>query len=167
MHTFKTSKAKENILGKIRKELNKSSVEMPFPEIEQRQKENVYPNTGQSVEEVFAENFNALGGKFVFCANEQELIEGLHTLYDSRGWKKLLSAEEHILETFKSNSINICHSADDTPEDADACITGCETMVARTGSVILSSQLHMGRTSSVFYPVHIIIAYADQVVFDI
>lgn len=167
MQTFKTSKAKENILGKIRKELNKAAVEMPYPEIEQRQKEGVYEQSGQSVEELFAENFNALGGKFVFCDNEQELIDGLHTLYDSKGWKKLLSAEDRILQVFKNNNINICHSADDTPEDADACITNCEAVIARTGSFIISSKQHMGRTSPVFYPVHIIIAYADQVVFDI
>lgn len=167
MQTFKTSKAKENILSKIRKELNKDAKNMPYPEIEKQQAQSVYPDNNRSLEETYAENFNALGGKFVFCADESELINNINTLYENRGWKKLLCAELNILETLGKHAMNIAQTADVTPEDADACITGCELMVARTGSVMLSSKQHMGRISSVFYPVHIIIAYADQLVNDI
>jgi L-lactate dehydrogenase complex protein LldG len=59
------------------------------------------------------------------------------------------------------------HPADVSDGTADACITGCEYLVARTGSVFLSSKQYLGRTATVFYPVHIIVAYAGQVVPDI
>lgn len=167
MQTFKTSKSKENILGKIRKELNKAAVPMPYPELEKRQTEQIYASAGMSDEEKFAESFNALGGKFVFCNNKEELVEKLHTLHESRGWKKMLCAEEDVLGMFQSNKMDIALSAEDNQEDAEACITGCEMLVARTGSVIISSRQNMGRTSSVFYPTHIIVAYTGQVVADI
>lgn len=167
MQTFKTSKSKENILARIRKELNKKSLPVPYPELDKRQQEQIYAKSTLSEEERFADNFIQLGGKFVFCADKAELLDSLEKLYESRGWKKMLCAEEQLLSTIKNNNLDIALSANDNPEDADACITGCELLVARTGSVILSSRLHMGRTSSVFYPVHIIVAYTGQVVPDI
>lgn len=167
MHTFKTSKSKENILSRIRKDLNKQSLPIPYPEIEQQQHKEIYSNSDASAEETFAANFNKLDGKFVFCDNEKDLLEKINTLYESRNWKKMVCAEEHILKLFTQNESNIAEPADDNPESADACITGCEMLVARTGSVILSSKQHMGRTSSVFYPVHIIVARTGQVVHDI
>lgn len=167
MQTFKTSKSKENILARIRKELNKKSLPVPYPELDKRQQEQIYAKSTLSEEERFADNFIQLGGKFVFCADKAELLDNLEKLYESRGWKKMLCAEEQLLSTIKNNNLDIALSANDNPEDADACITGCELLVARTGSVILSSRLHMGRTSSVFYPVHIIVAYTGQVVPDI
>jgi L-lactate dehydrogenase complex protein LldG len=63
--------------------------------------------------------------------------------------------------------LNIVEPADINNSHADACITGCEYLVARTGSVYISSKQHLGRTATVFYPVHIIVAYAGQVVPDI
>jgi L-lactate dehydrogenase complex protein LldG len=40
-------------------------------------------------------------------------------------------------------------------------------LVARTGSVLLSSAQQQGRTASVYAPIHICIAYSNQLVFDI
>ncbi|MCB0697140.1 MAG: lactate utilization protein [Chitinophagaceae bacterium] len=167
MQTFKTSKSKENILARIRKELNKASVSMPYPELEKRQSDKIYTSSGMSDEEKFAESFNALGGKFVFCANKEELVDKLYSLHENRGWKKMLCSEQDILEALNTGGSSIALSSQGNPEDAEACITGCELLVARTGSVILSSRQNMGRTSSVFYPVHIIVAYTGQVVHDI
>lgn len=167
MPTFKTSKARENILGRIRKELNKTSIPMPYPEIEKKQAEQIYAKSGMSDEETFADNFNQLGGKFVYCNTEDELYNNIVTLYENKGWAKMLCAEKNVLSALSSQDINIALDADDTPEDADACITGCELLVARTGSVIITSNQNMGRTTSVFYPTHVIVAYIDQLVPDL
>jgi L-lactate dehydrogenase complex protein LldG len=51
--------------------------------------------------------------------------------------------------------------------DCDAAITGCEYLVARTGSILLSSNGESGRTVSVYAPIHICIAYTHQLVEDI
>lgn len=167
MQIFKTSKSKENILAKIRKELNKKSLPIPYPELDKRQQEQIYAKASLSDEERFAESFIQLGGKFIFCTSKTELLENLVTLHENRGWQKMLCADEQLLASMRNNNLDIALAANDNPEDADACITACELLVARTGSVILSSRQHMGRTSSVFYPVHIIVAYTSQVVPDI
>ena len=166
MQTFKTSKARENILAKIRKELNKDALPIPFPEIEKRQNESVYTPAGTSIEVQFAESFSALGGKFVFCADEHEFADNIISLYENRGWSHMLCAEDHFAKAINKHEA-IARPAEDMPEKADACITTCELLIARTGSVIISSHQNLGRTSSVFYPVHIIVAYIDQVMPDI
>lgn len=167
MPTYKTSKSREKILSTIRKALSKDSVAKPFPEIEDRVNEEIYAKSELSTEETFAENFNKLGGKFIYCDNEQELLKNLQALYEKMGWKQMLCADQKLLRTLENNSINIAEDAALQAEAADACITGCETLVARTGSVLLTSKQNLGRTASVFYPTHIIVAYRDQVVFDI
>lgn len=167
MQTFKTSKAKENILSRIRKSLSKDSLPIPFPNAEKESLNNLYTESGLSPEETFADNFIKLGGKFVFCNNEQELLEHVYNLYDSRGWQQLFCAEPRLLQIFRNNKLNIVEDIDIAQTKADGCITGCEVLSARTGSVILSSKQYMGRTSSVFYPVHIIVAYSNQVAEDI
>ena len=167
MSTFKTSKAREKILSKIRTGLSKAKSPMPFPEAEQGNVAALYSHTGLSPEETFAEAFTALGGKFVFCMNEQELLENINALYDSRGWKELICADLDLLVKFHNNKLTFVQQAETSNTTAEACITGCEAMVARTGSFIITSNENLGRIAPVFYPVHIVVAYADQLVSDI
>jgi L-lactate dehydrogenase complex protein LldG len=57
-----------------------------------------------------------------------------------------------------------------TTTDLAGCqvsVTGCEYLVARTGSIVLSSAQQQGRTASVYAPIHICIAFVDQLVEDI
>ena len=51
--------------------------------------------------------------------------------------------------------------------DCDVSITGCENLVARTGSIVMSSAQTNGRTASVYAPIHICIAFTSQLVYDI
>jgi L-lactate dehydrogenase complex protein LldG len=50
---------------------------------------------------------------------------------------------------------------------SDAAITTCEWLVARTGSIVMSAVQSSGRTVSVYAPIHICIAYTNQLVFDV
>lgn len=167
MPTFKTSKAKEQILARIRKGLNAESVSMPFPEADKGTIKEHYQPGDLSLEEQFATEFIKLGGKFVFCDNEHELLDHIHTLCDDRGWTEMICADARLLNDFQNNKLDFIHKADATNTTADASITICEALVARTGSALLSSKQNLGRISTAFYPVHIIVAYTGQVVPDI
>jgi L-lactate dehydrogenase complex protein LldG len=139
---------------------------MPFPDAE-KETGSIYPETGLAAEEIFAEAFIKLGGKFIFCENEQELMDNINILHESRGWQQLLCADQRLLKIFHNNKVDILSPADPKAEAADACITGCEMLVARTGSIMLSSRQNMGRMASVYFPVHLVFAYANQIVPDI
>lgn len=167
MQTFKTSQAKENILRKIREGLRGHALPMPFPEVDNTPAGQALVPAGNMPETDFAEAFIKLGGKFVFCDNEQDLMDSIHALYDQRGWQQLLCADKRLLTAFHNNKLDFVQPADARARGADACITGCEALIARTGSALLTSVQHMGRVAPVFFPVHIIVAYASQVVPDI
>ena len=160
--------AKQNILRKLRAGLEKATLPMPFPEAEGAGITQVFTTQPTlSPEEIFATEFIRLGGKFIFCENEAELIDHIHVLYDAEGWNELLCADVRLLELFHRARLTFIHAANPSAESADACITGCDGLVARTGSVLLSSAQHMGRVAPVFYPVHIIVAYARHLMPDL
>lgn len=139
---------------------------MPFPDAD-KDSGAVFPDVGAAPEEVFAEAFIKLGGKFIFCENEQELLDNINVLYENSGWEHLLCADQRVLKIFQNNRIDILEPANPKAESAEACITGCEMLVARTGSIMLTSKQNMGRVAPVYYPVHIVLAYANQIVPDI
>jgi L-lactate dehydrogenase complex protein LldG len=167
MSVNNSSQAKEQILGRIRKALSADALSMPFPEVDKWNPKEAFENNKLSADELFAEHFIALGGKYVYCQNEQELLENLEALNESRAWTKLFCANERLLKIAQNNKLHFILPTDNADESADACITDCEALIARTGSFLMSSKQDFGRVSSVFYPVHIVVAYKDDVVYDI
>jgi L-lactate dehydrogenase complex protein LldG len=160
---MQVSSAKKNILKKIRQALTQSTP-IPFPNSEGNQ--SVYQTPTQDPEIEFAEQFTRLLGKFVFCIDEQELAGKLNGLVTSREWKKMYCRDEK-LKTMLANHRYSPFAAGVELADCDAAVTFCELLVARTGSIVLSAAEPGGRTASVYAPIHICIAYTDQLVYDI
>ena len=156
------SPSKENILKKIRQALSESTP-LPFPQAENNQQ--VFPSQSQPLDEEFAEHFNRLLGRFVYCMNHQELVQQLNALSQNQQWSKIVCHEPKLKSLLQKNLFeNFC----DSPlADCDAAITSCEALVARTGSIVLSSAKESGRTVSVYAPIHICIAYTSQIVYDV
>ncbi|HEX5652424.1 MAG TPA: lactate utilization protein [Chitinophagaceae bacterium] len=156
------SPSKENILKKIRKALSHSTP-LPFPLSEGNQ--SVFQPSGQEIEVEFAEQFTKLQGRFVFCINQQELAFQLSSLIKKQDWQKVYCREEALIQPFTSQ---IGERLVKTGlADCDVSITGCECLVARTGSIVMSAAQASGRTTSVYAPVHICIAYTSQLVYDL
>jgi len=159
---MKVSSAKENILKKIRQALSQSTP-IPFPQSEGSH--SVYQPAGQELEVEFAEQFTKLLGKFVFCVDHKELAAQLGGLVAQQGWKKLVCREDKLKTMLRDNRFDLF--TDMELGDCEAAVTSCELLVARTGSIVMSSASPSGRTVSVYAPVHICIAYTDQLVYDI
>src|SRR5690606_9700811 len=119
----------------------------------------------QEPEVEFAEQFTRLTGKFMYCMNEQEAIDNLIALAQLNKWTSLYCPDVKLKEMLKG----LQFSGIDTEslKNSDAAITGCECLIARTGSLILSSAIPGGRTASVYAPIHICIAYSSQLVWGI
>jgi len=158
---MKTSPSKENILNKIRKALTQSTP-LPFPEAEG--KENIFHPLKQEIEVEFAEQFTRLQGKFIFCLNRQELAFQLNSLLRKQEWKKVYCREEEMKQLIGDQLHE--HLTSDLP-NCDVSITGCEALVARTGTIVMSTKQASGRTVSVYAPVHICIAFTKQLVYDV
>jgi L-lactate dehydrogenase complex protein LldG len=149
------SAAKENILKRIRQALS-NPVPLPFPNSEGVN--SVYPPTPEDLSVVFAQEFIALQGQFAFCQSEAEMLQQVQQLITEKEWTKIFCKEDKWNATF-SNTISL--------PTCDVSITGCEFLVARTGTIVMSAAQQSGRTVSVYAPIHICIAYTSQLVYDI
>ncbi|HEY1114123.1 MAG TPA: LUD domain-containing protein [Chitinophagaceae bacterium] len=152
-----TSPAKNSILKKIRLALSESTP-IPFPKSEGT--DPVHQHLQQDIVVEFAEQFTQLQGKFVFCADEEELLHQFATLCQQHGWTKIYCTDKRLApladEKFLTGDIVGC----------DISLTACECLVARTGSLLLSAR-NSGRIPSVYAPVHVCVAYTSQLVYDI
>lgn len=156
------SPARESILKKIRKALTQSTP-LPFPQSEGNS--SVFQPSQQDLEMQFAEQFSKLQGKFVFCLNQQELAAQLDQLLAHNKWEKLYCQEVELKRNLAAAGFQQLNYGD--LATCDAAITTCECLVARTGTIVMSAGQQSGRTVSVYAPVHICIAYTNQLVYDI
>ena len=149
------SPAKENILKKIRQALS-NPAPLPFPNSEGNN--SIFFAAPDDLEVVFAEEFVQLQGKFAFCTDEKDMLQQIQKLITEKEWTKIYCNEDKWNAAF-SNTINL--------SSCDASITGCEFLVARTGTIVMSAAQQSGRTASVYAPIHICIAYTNQLLYDI
>lgn len=156
------SPSKENILKKIRKALSHSTP-LPFPQSEGNQA--FFPALNQDSEVEFAEQFTKLQGKFIYCINQQELAFQLSSLIKKQDWQKVFCLEDKFTEPVSAQIGD--RLIKDNLAGCDVAITGCEYLVARTGSIVMTAAQAGGRTASVYAPIHICIAHTSQLVYDI
>jgi L-lactate dehydrogenase complex protein LldG len=156
------SPSKENILKKIRKALSQSTP-LPFPQSEGNQA--LFPSLQQEPEVEFAEQFTKLQGKFIYCINLQEFAFQLSSLIKKQDWQKVFCVEDKLIAPVAAQLTDRITKSD--LAGCDVSITGCEYLVARTGSIVLSAAQNCGRSASVYAPVHICVAFTGQIVYDI
>ncbi len=156
------SSSKENILKKIRKALSHPTP-LPFPQSEGTS--NVFAAPEQENEVEFAEQFTKLQGKFIYCINQQEFAFQLGSLIKKQDWEKIFCLEEKLIAPVEAQ---IADKLVKTGlASCDVSITGCESLVARTGTIVMSSAQASGRSASVYAPIHICIAFTSQLVYDL
>jgi L-lactate dehydrogenase complex protein LldG len=155
--------SKEKILKKVRKallqkgEVNPDTVDMVS---------DVFVNEIGEPIEVFAGNLSANKGAFTYCFNEYDFLDSFLAEAEKSGWSSVLCLENPIRKLFSSCDFEVLTKPSDV-KTASVGLTGCDVLVARTGSVIVSSAGNSSRTASIFPPVHVVVAYRDQVVYDL
>jgi L-lactate dehydrogenase complex protein LldG len=154
------STSREKILKKIRAALiHKSRVELPPVDFESP----LYPEAEDSLELVFAQQFTDLGGQFIFCENEEDFVYNLNALIADDGFGKIWCTETAIHPLIKQAGISFKSKEADLVQ-SDTSITSCELLVARTGSILVSSAQQAGRRGFVFPHQHIVVARTSQLV---
>ena len=156
------SPSKEIILKKIRKALS-HPVPLPFAGTEGNTSVFMPPYDDLAVQ--FAEAFTKLEGKFLFCDDEKSAAQKVMEIASANQWNKLYCKEQHLKDIIHL-SFPQFHFFDNLAH-CDASLTGCELLVSRTGTVVLSAAQTEGRTASVYAPVHICIASTRQLVHDL
>src|SRR5476651_486641 len=154
--------SKEKLLKKIRKALLERR-DNPYPNMEDLP---LYAQTDEIPEVVFAEQFTAVNGQFVFCEDEVQLIESLLNLAEERSWRKIYCWEQALQEMLTQYEYPFFETDKDF-EQAEVGFTLCEALIARNGSILISNGNAAGRRLSIYPNIHIVLAYTSQLVMDI
>ncbi|MGB1243370.1 MAG: LutC/YkgG family protein [Chitinophagales bacterium] len=157
--------AKNNILGRIQKAL-KQPTPKPYPDFKRPDSFYPIPEKDMPLAVLFAEEFTKVSGKFVYCEDEIFFLKALEELSQANDWKYIYCWEEILQEIFEAMDFRNCRIGRNL-EKSHAGLTLCEALIARTGSIVLSSGLASGRQLSIFPPVHLVFAYTSQLCYDI
>lgn len=153
---------KEKVLKKIRASLL-SKTDNPYPKISFDTP--VFVQTDEDPVLLFADKSEAAGVKFFLIDTELDFMEAMVNLGMQYKWKHIMCVEDGM-----SNLLTECelpHEVD--PEnlaEMDVAISTCECLVARTGSIVLSSK-EQSRTAPAFAPVHVVLGKASQIALDL
>ena len=155
--------SKEKVLKKIRKALIQKSPK----EIGDVDKESeIYTSSEEPLEIQFAQNFSAVNGRFVFCENETEFIENFDFIAKDNKWENVFCLEPTLKALLTKGKIKFSDNEDDLLK-TDIGLTLCECLIARTGSVIISSKQVSGRRLPAYTNFHIVVAYTSQLMYNI
>jgi L-lactate dehydrogenase complex protein LldG len=112
---------------------------------------------------VFARELLDVSGKFVYCSDDNEFAQMLDSVIAEHQWGSIHCIDTQLQAILDSRSISY------TKEEADftsmkAGLTRCEFLIARTGSVMVSSAQDSGRRMNVFPETHLVYSRASQLV---
>ena len=155
--------AKDRILKNVRKALLQKGDAYPAHiDLES----DVFAKEDGDLIESFSGNFIANHGQFFYTYNEFHFADQFLGLAEERGWNKAFCLEEHFQRILRECEYPLDFRAGDV-RNAEISITGCDALVSRTGSVIITSQANKSRTASVFPPAHAVVAYRNQLFYDL
>lgn len=154
------STSKEKVLKSIRNALiNKN--ENPFKDLSMDKM--VHEPLTDEPEVHFAEALSNVGGNFIYCSDEQEFLSQLKDLIGSKKWPAVHCHNPQLADILKIGEIETIEDEEKFTE-ALVGITFCEFLVARQGSVMISSAISGGRRINVYPEIHLVFAYASQMV---
>jgi len=152
--------SREIMLKRIRQSLLVAK-EDNFDDVESY--EDIFHQYKDLPEVVFAQNFMDAGGSFVFSETVKELADNLSELIQKKNFNNFITHNIFIEKVLKHINVSIADiSTPGTGEEVT--LTRCEFLAARTGTIVMSSEVAKSRTSFVFCSTHIVIATTNQIV---
>ena len=157
------STSREKVLKKIRDALI-DKTDLPYPVLDMES--SVFLPVSDSLDVLFAEEFVKAGGKFVYCESVDEFLSNLQSFILQNNWPVVTCPDSLLQQILRDGGIPF-ESAEGSENKDIIAIHRCEALIARTGSVMLSSQLLSFRKSVPMPQYHLVLAYASQLVPDL
>lgn len=160
---FRESTTREKVLKNIRHALIEPA-DNPFAEVEFDSE--VFRSMPEEADVNFAVEFTKVGGKFVFCDSPADMLAKVKAVFADNGWNEAWCFEDSLSGLLNHAGIHV-HRDDSGIENMKIAVTSCEFLIARLGSVMMSSQQYSGRRLFSYPEIHIVIAFTTQIVPDI
>jgi L-lactate dehydrogenase complex protein LldG len=155
------STSREKVLKKVRHALIYKT-DNPFPKVDFDSP--VYIPMNDTADVNFAQEFTKVGGVFIYCENESEAVSTLAALYTECEWQNIYCAEPEFQYMLTQAGVPF-ESDEESLQKLKVGITSCEFLIARLGSIMVSSK--NSRRLNVYPETHVVIAYANQLVNDL
>ena len=126
----------------------------------------IYKDLEDLPDVTFARELTKVGVQFVYCEGEDDLVSTLSALASDRDWHDVFCTDPSMQYILTQAGIPF-QSDQEALRDMKVGVTGCEYLIARLGSVMISSRQDSGRRLNVYPEIHIIIAYTHQLVEDL
>jgi len=158
------SNSKEKILNRIREGLKTANLrEFEKPSLTNKE---IFVTANKPLVEIFEEELTKINGQFFYCNSDKELIEKIKSFHQENKLDLCYSPDEKFLEITKKTGIEYTTKFE-RAEEINSGISSCEFLVARYGSVMVSSAQAGARKIFSFPEIHIVIAYENQLVLEI
>lgn len=124
----------------------------------------VFYKADDEPELIFAQNFTEAGGKFIFCEDNAVLIDNLDFVVKESGWTSGLACEETIIQELLS--IAEVSFSDKFTAETPIVVCSCEGLIARTGSIMVSSKQGSSKAALLNAKILVVVAFTNQLVGD-
>jgi L-lactate dehydrogenase complex protein LldG len=157
------STSREKVLKRVRNALIYKT-DNPYAQVDFESP--VYKELEDSLDVSFAQEFTKVGGQFVYCEGEEDLVNTISAIASDKNWQDVYCADPSIQYILTQAGIPF-HADQEEFHDLKVGVTGCEYLVSRLGSIMISSRQDSGRRLNVYPEVHIVIAYSSQLLEDL
>lgn len=156
--------SKEKILQRIKEGIKKAQ----FKTIEAPSLNNkdIFVTPDKPLIEIFEEELTKINGQFIFCKNKEDLAAKLRALDSEKNLGLCYSPDKQFVDIINETGISTIEKFERAAEITSG-ISACEFLVARYGSVVVSSAQAGARRIFSFPETHIVIAYKNQLVLEI
>ncbi len=155
--------SREKVLKSVRNALM-SKLDNPYQDVDFDSP--VFEQVSDSPEIVFAQEFIKTAGKFVYCSDDKEFAETLGSLITQNQWKSVHCLDKGLSDLLSGESIMVTND-EKSFANMKAGLTPCEYLIARLGSIMVSTAHASGRRMNVFPEIHLVYAKASQLVPDL
>ncbi|WP_262245141.1 LutC/YkgG family protein [Parapedobacter soli] len=129
----------------------------------------LFKNREGGLVEGFVREFLAIDGNVIRCDDFQQLAEKLTELIKCNNWKNVVAKSAILKKCGEQTQLESISTVvdDENLGRVEVGITDCECLVARTGTIVMSTAQQAGRTFPIYIPKHIVIAHEKQLVYDL
>ena len=121
---------------------------------------NFLKDNNQPLIQTFEKKLTAVKGIFVRCQNKSELQNFIRSFCIDSAIHSVYCIEKPIEELIQ-NTVKVSYKL---TSETKIAVTGCEYLIAQTGSVIVSTAQTHSRQSFVYPPTHIVVAGNNQLI---
>ncbi len=117
----------DKLIGKKAKSKKKESSE---------ERSKFMPPPDTPTDDKFIVNFKRNGGKFLYCANQNDVLRTFSNILDENDWngQEVHCIDKNLQQSFKNFELDFSNNI-----EAPFSLLGCEYLVANTGAILLSS----------------------------